>query len=380
MIRLPGHGTVPAGLTAVTWEDWLAATRLAIREARQRVPAPAPLYLVGFSNGGALALKYALDAIANPELARADQIVLISPMIGITRFARFAGLAGLPAIFPAFAKAAWLGILPEFNPFKYNSFPVNGARESFRLTQVLQQQILDLRRGGRLGALPPVLTFQSVMDFTVSTPAIVSGLYAQLPSNGSELVLFDVNRTVKFGPLLRPSADTALNRLLPPALRSYRVTVITNAAETSSEVEERSIDAGDMNERRRPLGISYPPGVYSLSHVALPFPMDDALYGMIPNETESFGPNLGALAPRGERNVLITSLDALLRVASNPFYPYLVERIRDGIDHPASPPAKAGTTPVAPARDSGVASSPQDAASVSSWTSGPMDDPSDLPP
>ena len=170
VIRMPGHGTVPAGLTAVIWEDWLAATRLAIREARRRVPAPAPLHLVGFSNGGALVLKYALDAIENPELARTDRIILISPMIGITRFARFAGLAALPAIFPAFAKAAWLGILPEFNPFKYNSFPINGARESFRLTQVLQQQILDLRRSGHLAELPPILTFQSVMDFTVSTP------------------------------------------------------------------------------------------------------------------------------------------------------------------------------------------------------------------
>jgi alpha-beta hydrolase superfamily lysophospholipase len=51
--------------------------------------------------------------------------VLISPMIGITVFARFVGFAALPAILPAFAKAAWLGIVPEFNPFKYNSFPVN---------------------------------------------------------------------------------------------------------------------------------------------------------------------------------------------------------------------------------------------------------------
>jgi len=31
--------------------------------------------------------------------------------------------------------------LPEFNPFKYNSFPVNGAWQSHRLTQALQQQI-----------------------------------------------------------------------------------------------------------------------------------------------------------------------------------------------------------------------------------------------
>src|SRR5215475_6181534 len=63
VIRVPGHGTVPAALTEVTWEDWLAATRLAVREARRRVPAPLPLHLVGFSNGAALAIKYALDAI-----------------------------------------------------------------------------------------------------------------------------------------------------------------------------------------------------------------------------------------------------------------------------------------------------------------------------
>jgi alpha-beta hydrolase superfamily lysophospholipase len=301
-------------------------------------------------------------------------------MIGITRFARFAGLAGLPAMFPAFAKAAWLAVLPEFNPFKYNSFPVNGARQSFRLTQVLQQQILEVRRSGRLGQLPPILTFQSVMDFTVSTPAIISSLYEQLPANGGELVLFDVNRTVKFGPLLRPSADTALDRLLPPATRSYRTTVITNATEAESEVEERSIDAGDTNERRRPLKMSYPSGMYSLSHVALPFPVSDALYGMTPDEAESFGPNLGGLAPRGERNVLITSLDALLRVSSNPFFPYLVERIQEGIDHPQAIRSVAGAAPTAPGGDAGVASSASDAAAASSWTSAPMDDPSSLPP
>ena len=35
-IRMPGHGTVPAALTDVEWEDWDAATRLAVREARRR--------------------------------------------------------------------------------------------------------------------------------------------------------------------------------------------------------------------------------------------------------------------------------------------------------------------------------------------------------
>ncbi|MET1082563.1 MAG: alpha/beta hydrolase, partial [Burkholderiales bacterium] len=282
-VRLPGHGTVPAGLTDVRWEDWMAATRLAVREARRRVPAPAPLHLVGFSNGGALAVKYSLDAIEDPKLPRADRIVLFTPMIGITRFARFAGLAGLPAVLPPFANAAWLSVLPEFNPFKYNSFPVNGARQSYRLTDALQSQIQRLARAGQLGGLPPILTFQSVVDFTVSTPAILTALYAHLPDNGSEIVLFDVNRTVKFGPLLRPSAYVALESLTPTSPQPYRFTSIVNASDDSYATVERSIAPGQLERVDRPLDLPYPPGIFSLSHLAIPIPMDDPLYGMQPD-------------------------------------------------------------------------------------------------
>ena len=332
VIRLPGHGTVPAGLTAAVWQDWVAATQLAVREARRRVPQPAPLHLVGFSNGGALAVKYALDAIADDRLSRPDRVILISPMIGITRFARFAGFASLPAVLPAFAEAAWLSVVPEFNPFKYNSFPVNGAVQSFALTQVLQQEIAQYGRAGRLADVAPIITFQSVMDFTVSTSAIISALYDRLPGNGSELVLFDVNRTVKFDALLRPSANTALATLLPTRARNYRTTIVTNADVPNGEEVERRVEAGEVTETNSPLGIAYPEGLYSLSHVALPFPLSDLLYGLKPDATEDFGLHLGSLTPRGERNVLIASLDSLLRASSNPFFPYMIERIDEGID------------------------------------------------
>lgn len=330
-IRLPAHGTVPAALTSASWQDWMAATRLAVREARWRTGPFLPLHIVGFSNGGALALKYALDAIEDPGLPRPDRLVLFSPMIGITRFARFAGFAGLPAILPAFAKAAWLSIVPEFNPFKYNSFPVNGARQSYLLTKEVQEQTARLAREGRLGSLPPILTFQSVVDFTVSTRAIVTALYAQLPANGSELVLFDLNRCAKFGQLLRTASGNALARLLPPPPRPYRISVIANTSPDSSEVAERVTEAGAAEEISRTLGLSYPPGVFSLSHVALPFPLSDPLYGLEPSAEENFGVNLGAVAPRGERGTLIVSLDALLRMSSNPFFPYVIERIEEGI-------------------------------------------------
>ena len=340
-IRMPAHGTVPAALTDVEWEDWDAATRLAVREARRRAGASAPLHIVGFSNGGALAMKYALDALEDDRLARPDRLVLISPMIGITRFARFAGIAAWPALLPAFAKAAWLGIVPEFNPFKYNSFPVNGARQSYRLTASLQDRIARAARERRLDRLPPVLTFQSVVDFTVSTPAILSGLYAHLPANGSELVLFDLNRAAVVGPLLRNAAETVLTRILSDPPRQFRTVIITNAAPDSYDVVERVTEAGAVTETTHPLALAFPPGIFSLSHVALPFPMGDSLYGMQPDKTaEFFGVHLGAIAPRGERGVLILDLDALLRMSSNPFFPYLLERIEQGIADPRRPASR----------------------------------------
>ncbi len=324
--RLPAHGTVPAALTDVVWEDWAAATRLAVREARRRVGPDLPLHLVGFSNGGALAVQYALDAIENPALARPDRLVLVSPMIGVTAFARFAGIAGWPAFFPAFAKAAWLSVVPEFIPFKYNSFPINGARQSFLLTRELQGQLNRLARERRLDSLAPVLTFQSVIDFTVSTRAIITGLYRRLPANGSELVLFDLNRTIKFGPLLNVGVDTVIERLLAPPPRAFRSTILANAGPDDPAVVERVVEAGATSEQVRTLDLIYPPDVFSLSHVALPFPLDDALYGMRPTSNE-FGINLGAIATRGERGALIISLDSLLRMTSNPFFPYMLQRI-----------------------------------------------------
>jgi hypothetical protein len=103
--------------------------------------------------------------------------------------------------------------------------------------------------------LAPVLTFQSVVDFTVSTRAIITSLYAHLPANGSEPVLFDMKRSAKLGPLLSTAADAVLTRILPP--RPFCTVVVTNAA-GGQEVEERVVEAGADAEHERPLGLAYP--------------------------------------------------------------------------------------------------------------------------
>ncbi len=335
-IRLPAHGTVPAALAKVGWRDWVAATRLAVGEARRPAGADVPFHLVGYSNGGALAMKYALDALEDPALAMPDRIVLLSPMIGVTAFARFAGVLGWPAVIPAFAKTAWLGIEPEYNPFKYNSFPVNGARQSSLLSRALQAQLLDAADEGELARLPPVIAFQSVVDATVSVDAVIASLFAQLPENGSELVVFDINRQDMFGLVLRPESVGALARLLPDDPRRYRTTIVTNGGAGTPDAVERVTGPGQAGSRTRAIGLGWPSGVFSLSHVAVPFPLTDGLYGLEPDPAEYFGIRLGAIAVRGERGVLITSQEALTRLQSNPFFPYMLARIDEGIDAAAA--------------------------------------------
>ena len=48
-LRMPGHGTVPAGLIDVNWQDWLAALRMGMRHTRGKIGADRPLLLVGYS-------------------------------------------------------------------------------------------------------------------------------------------------------------------------------------------------------------------------------------------------------------------------------------------------------------------------------------------
>ncbi|MBF7819385.1 alpha/beta hydrolase [Klebsiella quasivariicola] len=329
--RLPGHGTAPGALTAVDWETWLATTRLAVREATRLAGEDVPLHLVGYSNGGALALKYALDSLEDSHLRQPQQIILLSPMIGVTAFARFAGLAGLPSIFPAFARAAWLNVAPEFNPFKYNSFPVKAARQSWLLSQALQQQIIRAARQDELKALPPVLTFQSVMDSTVSTRAVVESLYRYLPDNGSELVVFDINQAADLRVLFRPAFYAAVNTLLPPAPRAYTTTVVTNATAHTLQTVARTTLAQEQNEHRYPLHLAWPADMYSLSHVAVPFPLSDSLYGREPDEKNRYGISLGTISLRGETGTLSVGLETLMRVTSNPFFPWMLARVDEHI-------------------------------------------------
>ncbi len=78
-------------------------------------------------------------------------------------------------------KLAWNDILPEYEPFKYGSFAINAGDVSYRITRQIQLMLDAASASGTLADMPPTQAFSSVVDATVSVPALVERLYGRLP-------------------------------------------------------------------------------------------------------------------------------------------------------------------------------------------------------
>jgi alpha-beta hydrolase superfamily lysophospholipase len=324
-LRLPGHGTAPSGLVSVRWQDMAAATELALRHLHERTGG-APIYVIGYSNGGALAVRHAIAALEDSSVPPVDGLVLISPSIGVTPLAAFAVWQARLGVLLGLPKLAWSAILPEYDPFKYNSFAVNAGDQVFRLTAVIGAGLGRLREAGRLDDFPPVLAFQSLTDATVSTRAVIDGLFLRLPEGGHELVLFDLNRWAAAEDLLASDPKGPIKADLAGALLPFDLSFITNETETSERLVLRHKDAGSTAIEEEPLDLTWPRGLFSLSHIALPFPETDPLYGG-PDAPPSPGIQLGRAELRGERGVLLVSGTDLMRLRWNPFYSLLKEQV-----------------------------------------------------
>ena len=326
-LRIPGHGTAPSGLVNTSWQDMEAAVRLAMRHLAEK-NGDRPLHIVGYSNGAALALHYVLATLDDPGLPRVDRLVLLSPQIGVTAVAGLAVWQARLGRILGMEKLAWNDILPEYDPFKYGSFAINAGDLSHRLTLEIQRRIGVLQQSGQISEMPPVLAFTSVVDATVLVPALVNNLLNRLPEDVHELVIFDINDQARIEPLLTRSPDKFIGALEGSTHPSFTLKLVTNANPHSAAVVERQWTSGKHAATEKDLGLEWPTGIYSLSHVALPFPPGDPLYGGEPDHP-SPGVELGNIALRGERGVLQVSPSAMLRLRWNPFYPYLEQSTLD---------------------------------------------------
>jgi hypothetical protein len=121
--------------------------------------------------------------------------------------------------------------------------------------------------------MPPILTFQSLVDSTVITSAVLENLYEMLPDNGSELILFDVNHAGDLEEYVLPRHQALLNRAMNEGSGKYAVSVVTNHAKGGRAVLELRQIAEVPGFVGRSLPYAWPEDVYSLTHVALPFPL-----------------------------------------------------------------------------------------------------------
>jgi hypothetical protein len=228
-------------------------------------------------------------------------------------------------------KLAWNSILPEYDPYKYGSFALNAGEQAYLITQEIQSRIAKLGTSGELKRFPPTLAFQSVVDATVSAPALVTGLFDRLPGGEHELVLFGINRFADIESILKRDPSAWLHAILRNADKSFTISAVTNASEETRAVVLRRRKPGQTEVTKDKLGLSWPRDVYSLAHVALPFPPDDPVYGG-PDAGESPGIQLGRLALRGERGVLEIGAADMLRLRWNPFHSYIEKRVLEIVE------------------------------------------------
>ena len=343
-LRMPGHGTAPSGLTSITWEDMSLVVKLGMAHIASKV-GEKPVHIIGYSTGAPLALDYALNALEGATMPEPASLVLISPAIGVSSAAVLAKWTIRLSLLPGMGRWAWLNIQPEFDPYKYNSFTSNAGYQVHRLTRSVAGRIEAKAAKNSEEGLPPILVFKSTVDATVSTDAVVDKLLKRLTPYRHELVLFDINRSASNYSLLIADPAPFTNRLLADQTLPFSLTLITNQHQESSEVIARHKTPFSLEwSKTEMLNLAWPRGIMSLSHVALPFPPEDPLYGQFPPKKEGtlF---LGQIALQGERGLLKIPGDFMFRLRFNPFYSYLETRVVNWLNEarvPSTPSGKNG--------------------------------------
>lgn len=326
VMRMPGHGTVPAGLLNVNWQDWAAAVKVGSRHVKSKLGDSLPFYIGGYSNGGALAVHHTLAALEKGEPVP-DRLFLFSPAIGITGFARAAWWVSLYSFIPYFEKSSWMGIQIEFDPYKYNSFTNNAGTQSWQLANEIQVRLAKVKKKGLADKIPPILAFQSIVDATVQAEVLVTGLFDHLEAKGNEVVFFDINRLGKFESFLSLEFAKKLDFMMNESNLKYAVTKVSNRDSETHKMSARSRRPGLAKVAAHPLALNWPRAVYSLSHVAIPFPENDPLYGQVAPDPPVYGIHIGSFHPIGEKHVFEIPPSQLIRIRHNPFHAYMNERM-----------------------------------------------------
>jgi hypothetical protein len=146
-----------------------------------------------------------------------------------------------------------------------------------------------------------------------------------LPPNQHELIVFDLNRSEAAEHLFMDDPKQEIEKLLLDNRLPFTFGVVRNRSASTADVVMSNNSSDSTSVRTQILGMAWPKGIFSLSHVALPFPSDDSLYGGL-DALESPGVRLGNLAMRGEKGALKIPTGDMLRQRWNPFYALVEQR------------------------------------------------------
>ena len=327
-LRLPGHGTIPSGLRNMKWQEMATVVQMGMKHLEEKVGSK-PIHIMGYSTGAPLALHYTLEALKESSQLRVpSKLVFYSPAIGVSAAAPLAVWQSRVGYVLGLPKLEWNALLPEFDPFKYGSFAVNAGDQVYRLAKEVQTQFDALAQHPSSKAFPPVLSFSSIVDSTVSVPAVVNDLFNRLPKvsqtslDTHSLVLFDINHNFSRNYLIKDAKMFEMQTLREtPINENYSFELITNL-----HTKDRTVQRIVNHTQTQTLPYKWAKGLYSLSHLAMPISPNDPLYGN-QDAPKSPGIELGHLAIYGETGVLQTSASSLLRQRWNPFHAYTKQRV-----------------------------------------------------
>jgi len=321
-MRMPGHGTIPSGLIKLKWQDMAAVVKIGMKRLEQKVGSK-PIYIMGYSTGATLALNYTLSALKDESLTVPESLIFYSPAIGVSPAAplaiwqsRLGHILNLP-------KLEWNALEVEFDPFKYGSFAVNAGDQVYRVCSEVQRQIDAYEKDMHSqNTFPPILSFSSIVDHTVTVHSLIENLYKRLPKGDHTLILFDIRHQFSVNHLVKEGLGDSMDILRKTSMgENYTFELITDI----NASDDNLIKIIDGKSQKK-LSMQWPKGLYSLSHLAMPISPDDPLYG---NEKAPSSPGiqLGDLAIHGEIGVLKPSATSLLRQRWNPFHSYTKRRV-----------------------------------------------------
>jgi carboxylesterase len=168
---LPGHGTEPADLNRVRWQDWVDCAEEALAQLADRCES---VFICGLSLGslvsaclGARHRKVAGIVLYSPAIAVRNRLIYLSPL--------------LKHLVPFWPPGQQVGIDsgPSGQLYTYSVRPTRGTHEVYRLMRVARHRLPDIAA--------PAIIFHSTKDQDIA-PHSAQTTYDRIGSADKKLV------------------------------------------------------------------------------------------------------------------------------------------------------------------------------------------------